>query len=434
MEQNKTLLIIYPHWFPANLAGVQRPRLIGNYLPELGWNVRVLTVKETYFEEKPDPDFEKLFASHFDTTRVDAFPVTNPRVIGDIGLRAFYQLYKEGLKVLKSESIDFMWLPIPSFYNALLGRLLYEKTRVPYGVDYIDPWVRDISNQNNLRAKVSQWFARFLEPISIKKASLISGVSAPYYTPALERNFPDIYEKNGRLKTLFRNPNTNENLVQVAMPYGFDPNDHAVEIEGLKLPWSEIPECKPWIYAGAFLPNSHLFVDSLFQSIASLKKRDLWDPAIRLFFIGTGPYPAKRITAYAADHGIEDIVIEDRERHPFLHILNYLSKADKVMLIGSTEKHYTASKTFQCILSKRPILAILHELSSATGILKKCQANNYLVNYTENLNTEGLNMMIEDKLSDLQHIDEVAYNLLPLEEFTSYESAKKLSIAIHSIL
>jgi hypothetical protein len=188
----KTILIIYPHWHPCNMAGVHRPRLIGNYLKELGWQPRILTVEAAYFEETPDPDFEKTFSPHFVVTRVKALPVMRPRLIGDIGLRAFFQLYKEAKRIIRTEKIDFVWLPIPSFYNALLGRLLYEKTKIPYGIDYIDPWVRDISNQKNKRAILSQWLAKVLEPIAIKKVSVISGVSTPYYAPAIERNFPEI--------------------------------------------------------------------------------------------------------------------------------------------------------------------------------------------------------------------------------------------------
>lgn len=41
----KTVLIIYPHWVPANLAGVQRPRLIVNYLKK-DYIVLTLTFKQ----------------------------------------------------------------------------------------------------------------------------------------------------------------------------------------------------------------------------------------------------------------------------------------------------------------------------------------------------------------------------------------------------
>ena len=77
------LLIIYPHWYPSNLAGVHRSRLVGNYLHELGWTPLILTVKQEYYEEKPDPEIRRLFSAHFVEYRVDAGKIRKPRLFGD---------------------------------------------------------------------------------------------------------------------------------------------------------------------------------------------------------------------------------------------------------------------------------------------------------------------------------------------------------------
>lgn len=411
----KHVLIIYPHWHPANLAGVHRPRLIGNFLPEYGWQPIVLTVKEAYFEEVPDPDFYKTFRDHFDVHRVNAFKVSKHRIIGDIGMRAFFQMYIEAKKIIKLNTVDFIWIPIPSFYTAIIGRLLFDKTNVPYGIDYIDPWVRDITNQNNIRAKLSQTLARTLEPYAVKKAALITGVSTPYYQPVLDRNF--------------KTP-----PVHAGMPYGFDPKDHDIVLKGLKLPWDDQPNCKPWLYAGAFLPNSHLFVQSFFESISALKASGEWDVHIRLYFIGTGAYPAKRITAYAKDYGLEDLVIEYRQRFPFLHVLNFLSRAHRVMLFGSTEKHYTASKTFQCLLSKRPLLAMLHGESSAVKVIQDVKADAYLVAYNEAQTQPEIVATITTVLSHFQNIESWTPELQALDQYSSKQSAKVLAVAMDSVL
>ena len=139
----KNVLIIYPHWHPANLAGVHRPRLIGNFLPDFGWHPIVLTVKAEFFEETPDVDFKKTFRDHFEVHRVKAKPVGKIRLFGDIGIRAFGQLYKEAKSIIEAKDIHFIWIPVPSYYPSLIGRMLYSKYKIPYGIDYIDPWVRD---------------------------------------------------------------------------------------------------------------------------------------------------------------------------------------------------------------------------------------------------------------------------------------------------
>lgn len=411
----KTVLIIYPQWVPANLAGVQRPRLIGNYLKQFGWKPLLLTVDATYYEEPLDPLMQKTVSSDIEVIYTKAHKVYKPRIIGDIGLRAFQFLKKEALKICKERQIDFIWIPIPSFYTAVLGRLVYNKTKIPYGIDYIDPWVRDITNQNSLRSKLSQLVAKTLEPYAVKKAALITGVSTPYYQSVMDRNF----------KT---------EPVHAGMPYGFDPNDHKIELIDLKYPWDGIDGCKPWIYAGAFLPNSHLFVESFFETIAVLRKQGKWDTKIRLFFVGTGAYPAKRITAYAQDFGLEDIVVEHRDRFPFLQVLNFLSKADRVLLFGSTEKHYTASKTFQCLLSGKPLLSLLHHQSSAVEVIKQVHAEQFLMPYLDNDAKADISKKLLPIIEEFQK--EVAWNLdlKPLDKYTSKESARVLAEAMDKVL
>lgn len=413
----KNILIIYPHWVPSNLAGVHRARLIANYLKEFGWQPILLTVKPEFYEEKLDPDISRTASEEIEVHSVDAFKVMRPRILGDIGLRSFLQIRKEALRLITERSIEFIWIPIPSYYMALMGRLLHEATGVPYGIDYIDPWVEDITNRESLRARLSVIFARILEPIAVKKAALISGVSTPYYQPVLDRNF------------------NHRKITHVGMPYGFDPHDHKVKLDNIKLPWEDTPDCKPWVYAGAFLPNSHLFIDCLFKSISEMKSAGQWEPDVQLYFLGTGPYKGKQIIDYAAEYGIASLVHEKRERYPFLHILNFLSAADVVMVIGSTEKHYTASKIFQSLLSERPVFAVFHEESSAVDVLHEAHAENYLVKYREEITFDELKAEMKSKLEKLLVGKDLwTPDLKLLDKFSSRQSARSLAQALEEAL
>jgi len=412
----KNILIIYPHWPPSNLAGVHRPRLIANFLPDLGWHPVILTVSPEFYEEKPDWDMLKTVSPGTEVHYVNARKVGNPRIIGDIGLRAFFQLKKRAIQLIKEKKIEFIWIPIPSFYTAILGRLIYNKTKVNYGIDYIDPWVRDISNRKNIRSILSLLVAKTLEPFSIKKAALISGVAEAYFKPVIERNFKKKIP------------------VYVAMPYGFDPSDHTIRLENIDYPWNGIPNCIPYIYAGAFLPNSGLFIDLLFKSIALLKSENNFNPNIKLFFIGTGNYRHKSITQYAIENSVDEQVIEIRERFPFLHVLNYLSESMGVILIGSTEKHYTASKTFQSILSQRPVFSIMHAESTALNVFKESLADEYLVTYTNDKENEILLNEIKNTFEDfIQQKKKYNPDFSKLDKYSSKQSAIELVRAIESI-
>lgn len=463
IKKMKTILIIYPHWHPANLAGVHRPRLIGNFLHQFGWKPRVLTVEARFFEETPDPDFQKTFSPKFDVTRVKALPVMRPRLIGDIGLRAFYQLYKAAREIIRTEQIDFIWLPIPSFYNALLGRLLYDKTGIPYGIDYIDPWVRDLTNQKKWRTRISLWVAKLLEPIAVKKASLISGVSYPYYEPVIKRNFPSIavqLDANGNnpsplekpnpynlnpntynLTPTLLNPHTNLPFTHVAMPYGFDRNDHHIKLENLEFPWESTLNSEPgtqnlkiWLYAGAFLPNSHVILQAFFMAIKALREQKLWDETIRLWFIGTGNYPAKSIESYANDNKIDDIVTEKRDRYPFLQVLNFLNEANTVMIIGSTEKHYTASKTFQSLLSNRPVISAFHHESSAIQVMEDCKADEFTMRYKPKMSHPKMVDAFKAVLQKRLESEEWNPDLSALDQYSAKESARMLVEGIERVI
>jgi hypothetical protein len=417
---------------------------VGNYLKEFGWKTIALSVEEMFYEEKPDPDFARTFSEDFEVIRVKAFHITRPRLIGDIGLRAFIQLYKGALKIIQSRHIDFIWIPIPSFYCALLGRFIHRKTNLPYGIDYIDPWVRDISSRRDWRHKLSNMVARALEPIAVKKAALITGVSFEYYKPVIDRNFKKAVVSTPLESSPSNQPaspaggqinkSTNPRIIHSAFPYGFDPNDHKIKLHDIRFPWSGEKNVIPWIYAGAFLPNSRIFVKLLFQAIAELRLVGTWDEKIRIYFVGTGEYPGKTIYEYATAAGIDNIVSEERKRFPYLQVLNFLAAADTVMVIGSTEKHYTASKVYQALLSERPVWAIFHEESSAIQVMEECKADRFLVKYHDGMSEAE---MLTDITSALQRrLSQFDWkpDLVALEKYSARESAKKLAEGMEAVL
>jgi hypothetical protein len=49
-----------------------------------------------------------------------------------------------------------------------------------------------------------------------------------------------------------------------------------------------------------------------------------------------------------------------------------------VLVLGSTERHYTPSKVFQAILSKRPVFAMLHAESTAIAMIAQAKAGQVL--------------------------------------------------------
>ena len=356
------VLIISPHYPPSNLAAVHRSRLFAQHLPAFGWDPIILTVHEDYYEEELDWNLHQLLPTNQKIEKVRAFNVTKPRTIGDIGLRAFIQLRKKALELVRREKIDFVYIPIPSFYVALLGPYLHRKTGVPYGIDYIDPWVHQFPGSENIFSR--HWWstklARYLEPKAVKKAALITGVAEGYYQGVLERNL-----------------NLKDSCFFGAMPYGGEQRDHEAVKEMELEPYLFTKNHKiQLVYAGAMLPKAYEPLEVLFSTISASPE---FFKDIEFHFIGTGKTPNNpegyNIRPVAEKHGLwEKQVFEYPKRIPYLDVLIHLESADAVFILGSTEPHYTPSKTYQGVLSEKPIFAMLHFQSTAASILEETNA------------------------------------------------------------
>lgn len=418
----KRILIISPHFPPSNLAAVHRSRLFAQHLPSFGWEPIILTVHENYYEEKLDWNLQKLLSSHLRIEKVKAFKTTKPRLIGDIGLRGFFQLYKRAKQLIKERNIDFLYIPIPSFYVALLGRWLHYSTNIKYGIDYIDPWVHHFPGSDRLFSR--HWFstqiAKFLEPIAIKKASLITGVAAGYYKGVQDRN-----------------PELAKDCLFTAMPYGGEKTDHdKVQTMALQTYLFDPRHGKiQLVYAGAMLPKAFVPLEKIMAAIAA---EPVLFKDLEIHFIGTGTSPNNRegynIKPVAERYGLwKKVVFEYPARIPYLDVLVHLNAATGVFILGSTEPHYTPSKVYQGILSKKPIWAVLHHDSTACKVLRDSGAGIVLdfdgEDDVEKITEDFPNSFNQYK-TFLQHYD---FSKINQSEFEKYSAEKVTAILAESI-
>ena len=412
----KKILIIYPHFPPSNLAGVHRPRLFAQHLPSFGWDPVILTVHEDFYEEKPDHNLVKLLQKGLRIEKVNAFKRVGP--VGDIGLRGFCQLFKKGKELLRKESFDFLYIPIPSFYCALLARLLHKSTGIKYGIDYIDPWVHHFPGSERIFSR--HWFstqlAKILEPIAVKNASLITGVAQGYYQPVLDRN-PHL-----------------KNIITGAMPYGGEVKDHKIVASLYIEPYlfQKKTDKFQFVYAGAMLPKAYFPLENIFKSIAVNKELFI---NTEFYFIGTGKTPDDKkgfnIKPLAEKYGLyEKIIFEYPARIPYLDVLVHLNIADAVFILGSTEPHYTPSKVYQAVLSAKPIFAVLHKDSSAVKVIEDTHVGIVLKFAGENDITRISNNFANDYISFFEFIKTFAssqLDYLQFREFSAYSVTEKLS-------
>jgi hypothetical protein len=359
----KKVLIIAPYFPPSNLAGVHRSRLFAQHLPEFGWEPVVLAIHEKYYEEQLDYNLVKLLPENLRIEKVNAFGITKPRLIGDIGLRGFFQLYKRAKELIRKENIEFLYIPIPPFYTALLGRLLHNATGIKYGIDYIDPWVNAGDGKAKLfsRFGLSSIVAKLLEPVAVKKAALITGVAEGYYKGVQDRN-PKLLTSG-----LFG-----------AMPYGGEAADHEAvkQMDRTAYLFTRKEGKIQLVYAGAMLPQAYKPLEAIFTAIQqhpeSFKN-------VEIHFVGTGKTAddpeGYNIKPCAEKYGLwQTVIFEYPKRIPYLDVLLHLDAADGIFILGSTEPHYTPSKVFQGVLSGKPIMAVLHYESTALKVVNTTKA------------------------------------------------------------
>jgi hypothetical protein len=421
----KKILIITPHYPPSNLAAVHRSRLFAQHLPSFGWNPIILTVDEKHYEEELDWNLFQLLPPNQQISKVDAYPISKPRLIGDIGLRAFIQLRRKALDIVKTQNIDFVYIPIPSFYTALIGPYLNKRTGVKFGIDYIDPWVHRFPGSEQIFSRhwMSTQLAKLLEPKALKGVSLITGVAEGYYAGVLQRN-------NQLSKTCLFG----------AMPYGGEQGDH-LGLHNLEIQPYLFKNNKKlqFVYAGAMLPKAYKPLEELFKAIST--NAALFEN-VEFHFIGTGSLSndetSYTIRPIAIKYNIWDsVVFEYPKRIPYLDVLVHLNAADAVFILGSTEPHYTPSKTYQAVLSNKPIWAILHEQSSASkiltttkaGVVLKINGLEGLKNISQNINESFNEFLLFKKSYNPEQVDLETFN-----EFSAKKVTEKLVELLNKII
>ncbi len=415
----KKIIIVSPHFPPSNLAAVHRSRLFAQHLPKLGWDPIIVTVHEKHYEEELDYNLEKLLPQNLSIVKTNAIPPKPFRIIGDIGIRGFYHIYKSILNLVKSEKIDFLYIPIPSHFAALLGRLVHEKTGINYGIDYIDPWVHHWPGTEKKFSK--HWWSmklgEWLEPIAVKKASLITGVAEGYYKDVFKRN-PHLYQT----------------CLSVAMPYGGEKKDIET-LKTLKLQpylFSKRDGVLDFVYGGAMLPKAYQPLEMVMQAIAS--NRLVFDK-VRIHFIGSGKSPndpnGYNIKDLAIKYNLwETIFFEYPKRIPYLDVLTHLTSADGAFILGSTEPHYTPSKVYQAVLAEKPLFAVLHKESSACEVIRQSGAGIVLdfngESELEKIKNE-LNAAFENYLAFRKNYEATKMNVA---EFDKYSAREVTSILV----
>ncbi|MBI3316626.1 MAG: glycosyltransferase [Candidatus Omnitrophica bacterium] len=360
----KRVAMVSPYFPPSTLAGVHRARLLAKHLNKFSWEPVVFCVDEHYHEQSLDLELEKLVPKTIRVIKSKAFRIQMTRLfgVGDIGLRGYRGMYQALEDFLGREKADLLFITLSPYYPSLMGPSLKRKFKLPFILDYQDPWVSKFGARQPIftKAGLSHILAKWLEPKVLRWADHITSVS-----------------EGTNQEIRMRYPKLNKDIFSV-LPIGGDPEDyeylesHPFPLKIATLSDKELNFC----YVGTLLPRAHRTLRALLKAIKIIREKNptLYQK-MKFHFIGTSNLPDGfkdfKVLPMAREEGVEERIREIPERVPYLEALKILSSSNVILMLGSDEKHYTASKLFPGLLSGRPILALYHEASSVCEIVKQ---------------------------------------------------------------
>lgn len=391
----KKLLIISPYFPPSNAADMQRVRMSLPYFIDFGWDVTVATVNSAHSDMSKDELLLESIPKNIRIVNIAAFSKkwTGKVGVGSLALRSMFHYKKTINQLLKSEQFDLIYFSTTQFPLLILGAHWKRKFGIPYIIDMQDPWHSEYyqSKPKNERPK-KHWFSyrlnKLLEPKAMQQADGLISVSQGYIDTLVER-YPKL-----------------QNVPQRVITFSAFEPDLAVMEKHFKtflMPYQRLKNHIHFVYVGR---GGHDLKDAariLFKAfLEGLAKAPELFSRVRFHFLGTSYAPAGQgeltISPIAADLGLSEFVEEKTDRLPYYQALYALSRADHLLILGSDDKQYTASKIFPYLLLKKSILALFNSKSSAAQILKDCQAGLVVPIEGDNYRSQ---LLVYDYLNDL---------------------------------
>lgn len=365
---SRRVLIVSPHFPPVNAPDHQRVRMALPYLREFGWEAAVLAVRPEDVEATPDPDLSRTVPSDITVNRV---PAVSPKItrlfgLGSLAIRSLPFLWSRGNEILKSK-FDLIFFSTTLFPVTALGPYWRKRFGIPYVLDFQDPWLSDYHKRNGAseppggrrKYALSQRLARRLEPRVVREARHIISVS-PAYPKVLQQRYPGLADSRFTV-----------------LPFGAPELDFEL-LERRPMPqtiFNAQDGYTHWVYVGRGGKDMAFALRAFFRALGKVRAKNpfQWNK-LRIHFIGTDyaplGYGRKTIHPVAEECGVGDLVDEFPQRIPYFEGLACLRDATALIIPGSDDPGYTASKIYPNILAHKPLLGIFNQRSTVCDVLR----------------------------------------------------------------
>jgi hypothetical protein len=366
----KKVLIISPNFPPINAADMHRVRQSLVYFPEMGWEATVVAVEPEFVEMSQDPLLMESLPETSAIKRIRAFNTRYTRKIGlgNLGYRSLWFYLKTGNKLIRKNRYDLIYFSTTAFPVMILGRYWKWKFGIPFIIDMQDPWRNDFyldkpRNERPPKFRIAYTMDKIMEAVTMRKVDGIISVS-PGYPKTLMERYSNIKPERC-----------------VTIPFGGASHDFEIlDKAGVENPlFQRGNDYINFAYIGRGGHDMNLAVSGIFAGLKlGLDKDPELFSKVRMFFIGTS-YAAdglgqKTIQPVADKFGVGNHVVEITDRLPYFSALKVIKDADILIIPGSTDTNYTASKLYPYILAQRPLIAVFNETSTVVDILGKTRA------------------------------------------------------------
>ena len=362
----KRVLIISPNFPPVNAADMHRVRQSLPYFREMGWEPVVLAVDEKYVEAySTDPLLLHTIPADIEVHKVRAWDVNRTRKygLGSLGIRSYWPLKHKGDELLKKRKFDLVYFSTTAFHVMALGPYWKRKFGIPFVLDIQDPWRNDFyldkpANERPPKFFIAYNIDKYLEARTVPRADGIISVSQGY-CDVFEQRYPSLRKEQFRV-----------------IPFGAAGLDfEVIDRMGITQPFVQLPAGKiNIVYIGRGGHDMRFALEIIFGALQKgLQTEPELFSRMHFWFIGTSYAPAgqgqQTILPIARKYDVDGQVMEIPDRIPYFDTLSLLKKADLLLVPGSTDTSYTASKIYPYILAERPLLAVFHRNSSVVKVL-----------------------------------------------------------------
>jgi hypothetical protein len=392
------------------------------YFKQLGWEPVVITVDELYAGAySKDELLLHTIPAGIEVHKVKALQEKYTRKIGlgSLSMRAYWHIRKKGNELLRKNKFQLVYFSTTAFHVMALGPEWKRKFKVPFILDIQDPWRNDFYLNKPAKERPPKFFIaynidKYLESKTVPFADGIISVSKAYCDTFLQR-YPSLAKERCKVITF----GASGKDIEVMKAF--------VHSAPVVLPQDKINA----VYIGRGGHDMSFAAEIIFLAFAKgLRKEPAIFSKIHFWFIGTS-YAAKgtgtqTIYPIAVKTNVEQYVTEITDRIPYFESLFLLDKAQLLIIPGSTDTAYTASKIYPYILLNKKMLAVFNYNSSVVNMLEQLQYGEVLAFDQQQKNAEAYVDECYDKLLKLLHMQgTVTYDAGAFEPYMALSKTKE---------